>query len=57
MEIHIEQNKPHKKQISIAQVITVSLSLIKSGVAIVYIRKNSNPLGKNSNTPTGCECT
>ena len=42
---------------SIAQIITVSLSLIKSGVTVVYIRKNSNPLGRNSNLPTGCDCT
>ena len=41
MKIHIEQNKPHKKHMSIALIITVSLSLIKSGVTIVYIRKNS----------------
>ena len=37
MKIHIEQNKPHRKQMSIAQIITVSLSLIKSSVTIVYI--------------------
>ena len=42
---------------SITQIITVSLALIKSGVTIVYIRKNSNPLGKNSNLPTGCGYT
>ena len=42
---------------SVAQIIIVSLSLIKFGVTIVYIRKNSNPLGKNSNLPTGCDCT
>ena len=39
MEIHTEKNKPHKKQMSIAQVITVSLSLIKFGVTIVYIKE------------------
>ena len=39
MEIHIEQKKPHMKQMSIVQVITVSLSLIKSGVTIVYIKE------------------
>ena len=42
---------------SIAQVITVSLSLIKYGVTIVYIRNNLNPLGRDSNIPTGCDCT
>ena len=52
MKIHTEQIKPQGKWMSIAQVITVSLSLIKSGVTIVYIRKNLNPLGKNSNIPT-----
>ena len=57
MKTHIEQNKPHKKRMGIAQVITVSLSLIKSDVTIVYIRKNSNPLGRNSNIQTGCDCT
>ena len=64
MKIHTEQIKAHRKHMSIAQIITISLSLIKSGVTIVYIRKNSNPLGnhsnplgKNSNLPTGCDCT
>ena len=57
MKIHIEKDKPHRKQMSIAQIITISLSLIKSNVAIVYIRKNLNPLGRNSNLPTGCDCT
>ena len=37
MKIHTEQNKPHRKRMSVAQVITVSLSLIKYGVTIVYI--------------------
>ena len=48
MKIQTKQNKPHRKQMSVSQVITVSLSLIKSSVTIVYIRKNSNPLGRNS---------
>ena len=39
MKIHTEKNKPHRKWMSIAQVIIVSLSLIKSGVTIVYIGK------------------
>ena len=39
MKIHTEQIKPHMKQMSIAQIIIVSLSLIKSGVTIVYIGK------------------
>ena len=37
MKIQTRQNKPHMKQMSVAQVITVSLSLIKSSVTIVYI--------------------
>ena len=57
MNIHTEQNKPHRKKMIIARVITISLSLIKSGVTIVYIRMNLNPLGRNSNIPTGCDYT
>ena len=57
MKIHTEKNKPHRKRMSIAQVLIVSLSLIKSDVTIVYIMKNSNALGSNSNIPTGFECT
>ena len=37
MKIQTKQNKPHRKQMSVAQVIAVSLSLIKFGVTIVYI--------------------
>ena len=57
MKIHTEQIKPHKKLMSIAQVITISLAFIKSCVTIVYIRKNLNPLEKNLNLPTGCDYT
>ena len=39
MKIQTEQNKPHRKQMSVAQEFTVSLPLIKSGVTIVYIGK------------------
>ena len=39
MKIQTEQNKPHRKRMSVAQVIIVSLSFIKSGVTIVYIRR------------------
>ena len=39
MKIQNEQNKPHRKQTSIAQEFTVSFTLIKSGVTIVYIGK------------------
>ena len=57
MKIHTEKIRPHRKHMSIGQIYTVSLSLIKYGVTLVYIRKNSNPLGKKSNLPTGCDCT
>ena len=57
MKIQTEQIKPHRKRMSIDHISTISLSLIKSGVTIVYIRNNSNPLGKNSNLPTGCDYT
>ena len=39
MKIHTEQIKTHRKQMSIAQVITVSFTIIESSVTIVYIRK------------------
>ena len=39
MNIQSEQNKPHRKQMSIAQEFIVSLSFIKSGVTIVYIKE------------------
>ena len=39
MKIHTEQIKPHRKHMSIDQIIIVSLTLIKFGVTIVYIRK------------------
>ena len=39
MKIHTEKIKPRRKSMSIAQIIIVSLPLIKSGVTIVYIRK------------------
>ena len=39
MNIQTEQKKPHRKWMSVAQVISVSLALIKSGVTIVYIKE------------------
>ena len=39
MKIQTEQNKPHRNQTSIAQEFTVSFTIIKSGVTIVYIGK------------------
>ena len=54
MKIQTEQNKPHRKQTSIAQEFTVSFTIIISGVTIVYIGKE--PWGSNSNLPSGYEC-
>ena len=39
MKIQTEQNKPHKKRMSIAQEFTISFTIIKSGVTIAYIGK------------------
>ena len=39
MKIQTEQKKPHRKQMSIAQEFTISFTIIKSGVTIVYIGK------------------
>ena len=39
MKIQIEQNKPHKKHMSISQEFIVSFTLNKSSVTIVYIGK------------------
>ena len=39
MKIQTEQKKPHREQTSIAQEFTVSFTIIKSGVTIVYIGK------------------
>ena len=39
MKIQTEQNKSHRKHMSIAQEFTISFTIIKSGVTIVYIGK------------------
>ena len=39
MKINNEQIKPHRKHMSIAHIITVSLSLFKSIDTIVYIKE------------------
>ena len=39
MKIQTEQNKTHRKWMSIAQEFIVSFTIIKFGVTIVYIRK------------------
>ena len=53
MNIQTEQNKPHRNQTSIAQEFTVSFTIIISSVTIVYIGKNLNAWGMNSNLPNG----
>ena len=44
MKIHTEQNNLHRKRMSVAKVMTVPLSLIKSGVTIVYIMEESKSI-------------
>ena len=39
MKTQIEENKPHRKQMSIAQEFTISFTIIISGVIIVHIKK------------------
>ena len=39
MKMQTEQNKPHRKHMSIDPEFTVSFTIIKSGVTIVYIGK------------------
>ena len=56
MNIQTEQNKPHRKHTSIAQEFTTSFTIIMSSVTIVYIGKNSNAWGMNSNLPIGYDC-
>ena len=55
MKIQTEQNKPHSKQTIIAQEFTVSFTIIKSGVTIVYIGKKFECITCNSNLSTGYE--
>ena len=57
MKIQTEQNKPHMKQTSIPQEFTISFTIIIFGVTIVYIGKNSNTSGMDSNFPSGYECS
>ena len=39
MKIQTDQKKPHRNWTSIAQEFTVSFTIIKSGITIVYIGK------------------
>ena len=52
-----KQNKAHMKQTSIAQEFTVSFTIIKSGVTIVYIGKKFECMTCNSNLSTGFDCS
>ena len=56
MKIQTEKTKPHRKQMSIAQECTVSFTLINLVLQYFTDRKNLNPLGRNSNLPTGYDC-
>ena len=56
MKIQTKQNKPRRKQTSIAQEFTLSFIIIISGVTIVYIGNNLNAWGMNSNLPSGYDC-
>ena len=56
MKIQTEQNKEHKKQISIAQEFRVSFTIIISDVTIVYIGNNLNAWDMNLNPPSGYDC-
>ena len=57
MNIQIEQNKPHRKHTSIAQEFTVSFTIIKSGVTIVYIGNEFECMTCNLNLSTGSNCS
>ena len=46
MKIQTKQNKPHRKHMSVAQKFTVSLSLIKFGVTIFYIKEEFKSNGE-----------
>ena len=48
-----KKNKPHRKHTSIAMEFTISFTIIISGVTIVYIGKNTNSWGMNSNLQSG----
>ena len=52
MKIQTEQNKPHRKQMIIAQEFIVSFTIIKFGVTIVYIGKEYKCMTCNSNLST-----
>ena len=57
MKIQIDQNKPHRKQTSIAKEFTVSFTIIKSDVTIVYIGKEFKCMTCNSNLFTRSNCS
>ena len=55
MKIQTEQNKPHRKQTSIAQEFTVSFTIINPVLQYFTQEKNSNELGRNLNLPSGSD--
>ena len=57
MKIQTKKNKPHRKRTSIAQKFTVSFTIIKSDVTIVYIGKEFECMTCNSNISTRFECS
>ena len=57
MKIQTKENKPHMNQTSIAQEFTISFTIIKSGVTIVYIGKEFECMTCNSNLSTGYDCS
>ena len=51
MKIQTEQNKPHRKWISIAHEFTVSFTIIKSSVTIVSIGKSFESIRDGFKSP------
>ena len=49
--MHTEQKKPPRKEMSIAEIITVALSLIKSGFTIVYKGKEFESIRDEFESP------
>ena len=56
MNIQTKQKKPYRKQLSIAQEFTISFTIIKFGVTIVYIGKELECMACNSILSTRSDC-
>ena len=56
MKIQTEQNKPHRKRMSVAQKFIVSFTIIKYGFTIVYMGKEFECIRFNSNLSTISDC-